>query len=95
MSPESIKYGKFSEATDVYSFGVLLWEIFTFGQQPFAGYTNDEVVNMINKTRYLEIPTNCIVKDVMLDCWQFKANTRPTFNEICSHLTTILHDIDN
>lgn len=43
MPPESILYGKFTMETDVWAFGILLWEIFTFGQQPYYGLQNDEV----------------------------------------------------
>jgi len=43
MSPESVMYGKFTLETDVWSFGVVLWEIFSFGKQPYYGSSNDEV----------------------------------------------------
>lgn len=43
MAPESILYGKFTVETDVWAYGILLWEIFTFGQQPYSGLTNEEV----------------------------------------------------
>ena len=95
MSPESIRYGKFSEATDVYSFGILLWEIFTLGQQPFAGHSNDEVIEMIGQGRHLDIPHGCLVKQVMLDCWQWRSKDRPTFEELHSHLSTLYHDMNN
>ena len=43
MPPECLLYGKFTSASDVWAYGVLLWEVFTFGQQPYAGLTNEEV----------------------------------------------------
>lgn len=43
MPPESILYGKFTAETDVWAFGILLWEVFTFGQQPYFGLQNEEV----------------------------------------------------
>ena len=49
MPPEALLYGRFTVESDVYSFGILLWEIFTFALQPFYGYSNDEVVKFIKK----------------------------------------------
>ena len=47
MSPESILYGKFTTETDIWAFGILLWEVFTFGQQPYFGLQNEEVLLLI------------------------------------------------
>ena len=49
MPPEALLYGKFTVESDVYSYGILLWEIFTYALQPFYGYSNDEVVQFIKK----------------------------------------------
>ena len=49
LSPEAYLYGKFSIKSDVYAYGVVLWEIFTFGLQPYYGYTNKEVMDFIQK----------------------------------------------
>ena len=47
MPPESILYGKFTTESDVWAFGVVLWEIYSFGLQPYYGYSNSEVIEMI------------------------------------------------
>lgn len=47
MSPESMLYGKFTVESDIWAFGILLWEVFTFGQQPFSGLQHEEVDSMI------------------------------------------------
>lgn len=47
MSPESVMYGRFTLETDVWSFGVVLWEVFSFGKQPYYGHTNEEVRNVL------------------------------------------------
>ena len=49
MPPEAVLYGKFTVASDVYSYGVVMWEIFSYALQPFYGYSNEEVVDYINK----------------------------------------------
>ena len=59
MAPESIMYGKFTMATDVWSFGIVMWEVFTYGQQPYVGLTNEEVISSVTKQGTLEPPTGC------------------------------------
>lgn len=49
LAPEALNYGKFSFKSDVYAYGVLLWEIFTFALQPYYGYSNKEVIHFIQK----------------------------------------------
>ncbi len=57
LSPEALKYGKFTVESDVYAYGVVLWEIFTFGLQPYYGYTNKEVMKFIQEVLFtLESP---------------------------------------
>jgi len=56
MAPESIMYGKFTMATDVWSFGVVMWEVFTYEQQPYVGLTNEEVITSVTKQTTLEPP---------------------------------------
>ena len=64
MAPESIMYGKFTTATDVWSFGVVMWEVFTYGQQPYVGMTNEEVIKFVTKQGTLEPPSGCPQKVV-------------------------------
>ena len=93
MAPESVLYGKFSEATDVWSYGVLTWEVFMFGQQPFAGLPNDEVLTMVGQGRHPK-PPECPAHQLMLDCWEWNPKLRPTFHELVRFLTTLLHNED-
>ena len=52
-------YGKFTTATDVWSFGVVVWEVFTYGQQPYVGMTNEEVIKFVTKQGTLDPPSDC------------------------------------
>ena len=55
LAPEAFLYGKFSLKSDTYAYGVVLWEIFTFGLQPYYGYTNKEVMDFIQKVLFREM----------------------------------------
>ncbi|XP_065905218.1 muscle, skeletal receptor tyrosine-protein kinase-like isoform X2 [Dysidea avara] len=84
MAPESIMYGKFTMATDVWSFGVVMWEVFTYGQQPYVGLTNEEVITFITTNKTLEPPTGCpqqVIK-IMTQCWSASPRSRPSFSKL-------------
>ncbi|QQP31369.1 Ror1, partial [Caligus rogercresseyi] len=71
MPPESILYGKFTTESDVWSFGVVLWEIYSFGLQPYYGYSNSEVIEMIRSRQLLPCPEDCPSRTYafMVECW--------------------------
>ncbi len=88
MPPESILYGKFSTESDVWSFGVVLWEIYSYGLQPYYGYTNQEVIEMIRSRQLLPCPEDCPSRmyAFMVECWHEVPSRRPPFSEIHSRL---------
>lgn len=88
MSPESILYGKFTIESDIWSFGVVLWEIFSYGLQPYYAHTNQDVVNMIRSHQVLSCPEGCPsrVYALMIECWNQIPIRRPQFSEIHSRL---------
>ncbi|XP_045603194.1 tyrosine-protein kinase transmembrane receptor Ror isoform X1 [Procambarus clarkii] len=88
MPPESILYGKFTTESDVWSFGVVLWEIFSYGLQPYYGYNNQEVIDMIRSRHLLPCPEDCPprIYALMVECWHETPNRRPTFREIHGRL---------
>lgn len=88
MPPESILYGKFTTESDVWSYGVVLWEIYSYGLQPYYGYNNQEVINMIRSRKLLPCPDACpsYCYALMVECWAELAIRRPSFGEISHRL---------
>ncbi|XP_055382066.1 tyrosine-protein kinase transmembrane receptor Ror isoform X2 [Condylostylus longicornis] len=88
MPSESILYGKFTTESDVWSFGVVLWEIYSYGLQPYYGYSNQEVINMVRARQLLPCPEACptAVYSLMIECWHEQAVRRPSFSEISHRL---------
>jgi serine/threonine protein kinase len=84
MAPESLLFGRYAADTDVWSFGVLLWEIFSYGATPYTGHTNPEVVQLVRDRELLLIPDECphSVYQVMTECWHENSVQRPTFADI-------------
>ncbi|XP_066500024.1 neurotrophic tyrosine kinase, receptor, type 2a [Hoplias malabaricus] len=91
MPPESIMYRKFTTESDVWSLGVVLWEIFTYGKQPWYQLSNNEVIECITQGRVLQRPRTCPkeVYDLMLGCWQREPHTRLNIKEIHSLLLNL------
>lgn len=84
MSPEAVIYGKFSTDSDIWSFGVVMWEVFSFGMQPYYGTSNEEVTESIRRHKILAKPTNCSNRlyEIMQMCWTPEAKLRPSFEEL-------------
>ena len=83
-APESINYGQFSHASDVWSFGITLWEMYSFGDQPYGEMTGAQVIQLLERKGRLEKPTRCPDKiyDLMKNCWQYEPSKRPTFKQL-------------
>uniref|UniRef100_A0A8C5D4Z8 Tyrosine-protein kinase receptor n=1 Tax=Gouania willdenowi TaxID=441366 RepID=A0A8C5D4Z8_GOUWI len=88
MSPESLKDGVFTTYSDVWSFGVVLWEISTLAEQPYQGLSNEQVLRFVMEGGLLEKPQNCpdMLFELMRMCWQYNPKMRPSFVEIISSL---------
>ncbi|KAF4518010.1 hypothetical protein B566_EDAN009243 [Ephemera danica] len=88
MPPESILYGKFTTESDVWSYGVVLWETYSYGLQPYYGYSNQEVIDMIRSRQLLPCPESCPsrIYSLMMECWHEVPYRRPTFPELHARL---------
>lgn len=84
MPPEAILYAKFTLQSDVWSFGVVLWEIFSYGAQPYFALSNEEVVEYVRNGNVLKHPpgTPTEIYDLMVDCWATEPDDRPTASEL-------------
>ncbi|XP_041121865.1 tyrosine-protein kinase Tec-like isoform X1 [Polyodon spathula] len=82
--PEVFNFCKYSSKSDVWSFGVLMWEVFTEGKMPFEHNPNHEVVTMVSQGHRLYRPKQAPPKvyEIMKKCWHEKADERPSFYEI-------------
>lgn len=89
-APEAINYGSFTIKSDMWSFGVLLHEIMTYGRMPYPGMTKAEVMSSIQRGYRMPQPENCPTElyNIMLSCWRDRAEDRPTFD----FLQSVLND---
>ncbi|XP_045463680.1 focal adhesion kinase 1-like isoform X1 [Harmonia axyridis] len=92
MSPESINFRRFTTASDVWMFGVCMWEILMFGVKPFQGIKNNDVIGKIENGERLPLPSNCPPRlySLMSQCWAYEPSKRPKFKEIKEILQEIL-----
>jgi len=93
---EVLHYAKFSSKSDVWSFGILLWEIFSGGKTPYPGATNREVIDFVDKGHRLNRPLKCShdVYSLMMSCWLENSASRPNFNFIFEKLENLIDNIN-
>ncbi|XP_037552312.1 protein-tyrosine kinase 2-beta-like [Nematolebias whitei] len=87
MAPESINFRRFTTASDVWMFGVCVWEIFSMAQQPFFWLENGQVINQLESGIRLFKPERCppTIYALLTCCWAYESQGRPTFRKlVCS-----------
>ncbi|XP_010222522.1 PREDICTED: ephrin type-A receptor 10 [Tinamus guttatus] len=91
-APEAIQYHHFSPASDVWSFGIVMWEVMSYGERPYWDMSNQDVIKAIEDGFRLPAPMNCQppLHQLMLDCWQKDRNERPKFSHIHNALSKML-----
>ena len=92
MAPESLLHKTFSAASDVWSFGVVMWEIMNPKAMPYSGHTNIQVIVDVVDGKRLDIPSSypSTSASVMKACWQDQPSKRPTFSQIALLLSVTL-----
>lgn len=93
MAPESISEKKFTTKSDVWSFGVLLWEIYSLGALPYPDvHESKDLLAYLKQGSRMSQPVACAkeIYDIMLECWSLSADSRPSFNQIRNDLDRLL-----
>ncbi|XP_042881298.1 focal adhesion kinase 1-like isoform X5 [Penaeus japonicus] len=94
MAPESINFRRFTSYSDVWMFGVCMWEILMLGVKPFQGVKNNDVIKRIENGERLALPEGCPPRlySLMSHCWMYEPMKRPSFKHIKEDLSEILRE---
>ncbi|XP_055956032.1 focal adhesion kinase 1 isoform X4 [Patella vulgata] len=94
MAPESINFRRFTAASDVWMFGVCIWEILMYGVKPFQGVKNNDVIGKIEAGERLPLPVECppSLYNLMCACWQYEPSKRPSFADLKTWLYEIVDE---
>uniref|UniRef100_A0A0A9WY19 Tyrosine-protein kinase n=2 Tax=Lygus hesperus TaxID=30085 RepID=A0A0A9WY19_LYGHE len=89
--PEVLNYTRFSSKSDVWAYGVLMWEVFTCGKMPYGRLKNTEVVERVQRGIILQRPPTCLkeVYEIMKLCWGHSPDERPSFRALKEQLTLV------
>uniref|UniRef100_A0A7N9AMD6 Fibroblast growth factor receptor n=1 Tax=Mastacembelus armatus TaxID=205130 RepID=A0A7N9AMD6_9TELE len=92
MAPEALFDRVYTHQSDVWSFGVLMWEIFTLGGSPYPGIPVEELFKLLKEGHRMDKPGNCTNELYMMmkDCWHAISSQRPTFKQLVEDLDRIL-----
>ncbi|XP_062998075.1 tyrosine-protein kinase BTK isoform X2 [Elgaria multicarinata webbii] len=92
--PEVLLYSKFSSKSDIWAFGVLMWEVYTVGKMPYERFSNSETTDHVTKGLRLYRPhlASERVYAIMYSCWHEKADERPTFQTLLRQITDLANE---
>uniref|UniRef100_A0A4W5JP29 receptor protein-tyrosine kinase n=1 Tax=Hucho hucho TaxID=62062 RepID=A0A4W5JP29_9TELE len=96
-APEAIAYRKFTPASDTWSYGVVMWEVMSYGERPYWDMSNQDVIKAIDEGYRLPPPMDCpaCLHQLMLDCWQRDRTHRPSFTQILNILDKLIRNPTN
>jgi len=97
MAPESLQDQVYTSKSDVWSYGVLLWELDTLGSMPYPGVRPESLLSLFQTGYRMEKPKGCpdSIYQLMLECWNISPNRRPHFKQIRDKMETILSQFSN
>ncbi|XP_074642300.1 tyrosine-protein kinase SYK-like isoform X1 [Tubulanus polymorphus] len=83
-APECLFYHRFSTKSDVWSFGVTMWETFSYGAKPYKGVVGPQLAQLLQDNKRLEKPKECsdALYEVMWNCWKYESADRPSFKDL-------------
>uniref|UniRef100_A0A8C4N3B4 receptor protein-tyrosine kinase n=1 Tax=Eptatretus burgeri TaxID=7764 RepID=A0A8C4N3B4_EPTBU len=93
-APEAIQYRKFTTASDVWSYGIVMWEVMSYGERPYWDMSNEDVISAVEQDYRLPAPMDCpaALHQLMLDCWQKSRGDRPKFSLIVAQLDKLIRN---
>ncbi|XP_037619078.1 ephrin type-B receptor 4b-like isoform X2 [Sebastes umbrosus] len=93
-APEAIAYRKFTSASDAWSYGIVMWEVMSYGERPYWDMSNQDVINAIEQDYRLPPPPECpsSLHSLMLDCWQKERANRPRFCDVVAALDRLIRN---
>uniref|UniRef100_A0AAQ4QDE5 receptor protein-tyrosine kinase n=1 Tax=Gasterosteus aculeatus aculeatus TaxID=481459 RepID=A0AAQ4QDE5_GASAC len=93
-APEAIAYRKFTSASDVWSYGIVMWEVMSYGERPYWEMSNQDVIKAVEESYRLPGPMDCpeALYHLMMDCWQRERSNRPKFDEIVCLLDKLIRN---
>ncbi|XP_052378389.1 ephrin type-A receptor 3-like isoform X3 [Oncorhynchus keta] len=93
-APEAISYRKFSSASDAWSYGIVMWEVMSYGERPYWEMSNQDVILSIEEGYRLPAPMGCpvVLHQLMLHCWQKERSQRPKFTDVVSFLDKLIRN---
>lgn len=95
-APEAINYHRYTTASDVWSYGIVMWEVCSFGEKPYWDWSNHKVMQEVNAGYRLPCPMEIPAQlhQLMLACWNADRHLRPTFAQLVSQLKATLNELN-
>lgn len=96
-APEVNQVGSYSSASDIWSFGVVVWEVFSLGDLPFGTHRNEQIGKLLKDGQRLEQPEDCPddVYSLMKRCWEYKPANRPNIDDVLQTIKVIANSLES